>query len=86
MEYEIEHNLVLSTAHITKKDDEQLALEAETNLAPDLCVYHYEYGYMIFVPLNIEGERCQEEIKKSYSSARLFAALLSVANLSKSAF
>jgi len=78
--YEIEHNLVLSTSHITKKDDDQLREEGITNSTPELCVYNYEFGYLVFVPLNIKKDDTQKRIKETYSPELVNLLLLAKRN------
>lgn len=39
----------LSTGHITENDAKILTNNSETNLAPDVVVYEYEYGF--FIPI-----------------------------------
>jgi len=65
---EIEKSLVVSTAHISEQDKDHLETEAETNTAPTLVVYKYEYGYIIFVGSSIE-EIIDDGLTETYSLA-----------------
>ena len=46
MSYEIEKTMVFSTAHIPEKDNKSLKNE----LVFRLCVYQYDYGFLIHIP------------------------------------
>jgi hypothetical protein len=83
MEYEIERNLVVSTGHISQEDDVLLTDEAETNLTPDLVVYKYEYGYLIYISDPLD-ELIEGRIKKNYTEA--FVNLLKLAKEQKCSY
>lgn len=58
MEYEIERNLVASTCHITKEDNEWLGNDLHQSY---LSVYVYYYGFYIHV--NQEPDELEEVIR-----------------------
>lgn len=51
-DFEFEHNIVFSTAHVTKGDTELLELDAESSLAEyglaHLLVYSYREGFLVY--------------------------------------
>ena len=75
MKLEFEKTIVVSTAHISQKDNELLKIEAE-HIGDLLVVYHYDYGFRIFTGTPIDELVTQEVINK-YSST--FCALLRIA-------
>lgn len=74
-QYEIEQTLVASTGHITSQDNDRLKVEGCTNTYPEMAVYSYEYGYLIYVGEFPENE---ESLKNSKYSPQ-FIELLRIA-------
>ena len=76
MEYEIQKTLVVSTAHITSMDSDQLGDDANSNLSVDLIVSCYnEFGHSIWVPETEDPNR-EKDIARVYSQA--FMKLLEI--------
>lgn len=74
--YEIEKVLVLSTAHITKTDNTILLRNKRSRNPDKLTVYHYEYGYSIYV--GDVTDRIREASENGLSKE--FQALLKLAH------
>ena len=67
-ELEIERSLVVSTCHMSEKDNGMLELESSENIAPVLLVYRYEFGFLIFTGKPIE-ELIDKDVTDNYSPA-----------------
>ena len=70
---EIEKSLVVSTAHITKEDDELLTQETKEENIHDQLLYPQavDYGYYISTIEELEPKMCDLLLETGYSPALL---------------
>ena len=78
MKLEIEKNLVVSTGHISKDDNDRLETDSSSNLTPDLVIYKYQYGFFIFI--SDELEESIDRLRSNYTEALCNLLTLAKAN------